>query len=326
MEFKCNICNKNYASYQSLWNHNNIKHKDKRHELVNVSSTNRHHNVNTYKCCYCKDRFSSRQSKWYHQKNCPAKNIIVDKVQLIELEHENKKDIIILTHEKEKELLILNHQLKHSNELAITTTNSNNTNNLTNSNNTSQTNNGTVNNITINNIGKESIFKLTENEIKSLADKDLNAFTEIIKLLNFHKDRPENHNFCNTNINGDHVKVMNTETGKPQLEMKVDYYDKILLNSIRKLEELLIRLEHYNDEEFNINRKYIDKLEQIATRANDIIQSHKKVYRKNINKISYNNKEMVLDTWNKNINVEIISDEESLNHCSPDSLSDSDSN
>jgi len=54
----CIICNKNYKSYQSLWNHKNKYHK---FELPTTG---------IYKCKYCNKQFNKRHCKYYHQKNC----------------------------------------------------------------------------------------------------------------------------------------------------------------------------------------------------------------------------------------------------------------
>ena len=54
----CTICNKNYKSYQSLWNHKNKYHKS---ETITIG---------IYKCKYCNKEFDKRHNKYYHQKNC----------------------------------------------------------------------------------------------------------------------------------------------------------------------------------------------------------------------------------------------------------------
>ena len=56
-ELVCKICNKNYKSKRSLWNHNQKYH-------VNAVNTN----VNNIKeCKYCKRQFTTRQSKSRHE-------------------------------------------------------------------------------------------------------------------------------------------------------------------------------------------------------------------------------------------------------------------
>ena len=67
----CIICNKNYKSYQSLWNHKNKYHK------CEIS-------IGIYKCKYCNLEFDKRHCKYYHKKNCNIK-----------LRDTNKQDMVI---------------------------------------------------------------------------------------------------------------------------------------------------------------------------------------------------------------------------------------
>ena len=83
--FNCNICNKEYSSYKSLWNHNKKFHVDN----VNIASKKmdslskscqkmsnsslickddgeQEMNSNTLRCDLCNKTFNSRQAKWYH--------------------------------------------------------------------------------------------------------------------------------------------------------------------------------------------------------------------------------------------------------------------
>jgi len=57
MVFYCKICNKNYKTYQSLWNHNK-----KFHEKIEKKQE--------YICKYCNLVFVNRHKKCYHQKKC----------------------------------------------------------------------------------------------------------------------------------------------------------------------------------------------------------------------------------------------------------------
>ena len=60
-QFKCNICNKDYKSYQSLWNHNKIKH----HELC-LKISNKECK---FKCDLCNKKFTRNDNLKYHKNN-----------------------------------------------------------------------------------------------------------------------------------------------------------------------------------------------------------------------------------------------------------------
>jgi len=70
-EFSCNICNKNFKSYQSRWNHNKKFHNN----LVSESPQSPHigpqnspqsliNNNNIYTCNICGKIYNNKKSKW----------------------------------------------------------------------------------------------------------------------------------------------------------------------------------------------------------------------------------------------------------------------
>ena len=87
-EFKCNICNKFYVSYKSLWNHNNKFHKneasafvvdntinvvDNTINVVDIKHNVEDNNINVInkkiiKCEYCNKIFASRYTKSEHKR------------------------------------------------------------------------------------------------------------------------------------------------------------------------------------------------------------------------------------------------------------------
>ena len=105
MEFTCNICNKYYSSYKSLWNHNKKFHN---------AETNQKQPINDQKinviqpqhdqkliCLYCNKKFNHYNNKWRHQKNCKIKeeNNVITLIKNKELDIEKIKE--------EKELIKL---------------------------------------------------------------------------------------------------------------------------------------------------------------------------------------------------------------------------
>ena len=65
MEFNCEICNKLYASYQSLWKHKRKFHTN--NEIIEITNKK-------YYCKFCLIKFNNRQSKWRHEKSCDKFN------------------------------------------------------------------------------------------------------------------------------------------------------------------------------------------------------------------------------------------------------------
>ena len=72
MSFNCNICSKEYKSYQSLWNHNKKEHKSKMSdECLNLEKTSDNClkmseklSDKKYNCIKCNKQFNNRKTKW----------------------------------------------------------------------------------------------------------------------------------------------------------------------------------------------------------------------------------------------------------------------
>ena len=295
--FKCEFCNKFYSSTNSLWNHNKKFHKTNDNIIQtndniiqtndNIIQTNDNKNEikskQSINCKYCKKEFSHRNSRWKHEQSCKTKII-----------HEPNKIELLEMKIKELENKINNNK--------IITKNNNNT-----------TNNGIINNVTINQVGNENIHKLSIKEIKELIKND-NYLIDIIKLLNFNDKYPENHNFCNTSLEGKYISVFNSDTNKIEKINKNDFYDKVLSNSFIKMDNLSLVLELNNDIREQIKEKYRNHLDNKLTHIKDIFYKdklYKKNYKTNINELSYNKNKVVLDTWATVPDVEIQDNESS---------------
>jgi len=157
------------------------------------------------------------------------------------------------------------------------------------------------NNITINNMGDERVANLSISDIKKLAQEGTNALTYIIEKLNFNKKHPENYIFCTTSLEGDYVSVYNKKTNSINKEMKKEYHDKLLLNSVRKIDEILFLTEF--DKKYIIDAKYIKLLEKVVTAQDLYFKNNKKAFASTINQLSYNNNKNVLDVWKQIPNI-----------------------
>jgi len=157
----CTICNKNYKSYQSLWNHKNKYHKS---ETITIG---------IYKCKYCNKEFDKRYNKYYHQKNCNIK-----------INDTNKQNIITN---------ISNTNISNTN---ISNTNISNTNN----DNRNQTINIVVNNYNNDNLEYIS-EKFKNNLFNQLLLNNYSEpLSNLIENIKFNKNHKENNNVKITNI------------------------------------------------------------------------------------------------------------------------------
>jgi len=224
--FICKICNKRYASYNSLWNHNkrfhnnnvkinnnNVKINNNNVKINNdnVKITNDNVKINN-KCENCNKIFASRQSKWEHKKN--------------------------------KTCFKLNNNITNNN---ITNNNITNITNITNNN----TIINITNNIVINKIGYEDTVILRDAKIvKKLINGD--TINSIIKVMNFNEKIPDNHIFCCTSLEGKYFNVYNTDTKQIDKINKNKFNNTLLVESINKLEYLSCTMEYNKD----IKKKY----------------------------------------------------------------------
>ena len=90
----CNICNKIYSSYKSLWNHNKKFHNN---DVIESNITVIKSNNTIYNCRYCNKQFKLRQYRWSHEKTCKTK--IPDK-NIQETIKELKQQVALLLKEK----------------------------------------------------------------------------------------------------------------------------------------------------------------------------------------------------------------------------------
>jgi hypothetical protein len=285
--FSCQVCNKKLSSYKSLWRHTKNFHNEVVLDCtVNVLDctgnvlAQKNKECIKHNCKYCNKIYKSRQNKWDHEKICKTKidELAKSKEELRKIKDELKKTKFELTKTNK-------------------TINSNNNN----CNNTTNNNNGVINNITINSFGKENLSILGPSEIKKLIKND-NPLIDIIGLLNFNENFPENHSFCNTSLEGNYVSVLNTDKNKVEKINKNEFYDKVLNNSFNKIDELSLMLELDDSLKETLKDKYKKHLDKKIDHIKDIFftdKVYKNCYKTNINEMSYNKKNLVLGTWSK---------------------------
>lgn len=264
MQFNCEFCNKNYKSYQSLWNHLKKIHNE---ENINICKKSKN-----YPCSVCHKKFSRIDSLKYHKENnCKIK---LDSVQ---------EEINSLKKKIEK----------LENKPSVIDNSQNNKNSLNNIN----SNNKMVNFIYINKTGNENIHELNDKETNEIFDKEISCVVSLIKLINFNERLPHNHSFCTKSLEGKYLLTYNTEESKVESTRKKYFYQDLLEKSIEKMELLYKR----NRSKMSINKQ--KQIEDTIERLNEIKNSDysNKILKEIKNKlieVSYNNRETVLNTWN----------------------------
>ena len=157
----------------------------------------------------------------------------------------------------------------------------------------------TNNNYTQNNIviscapGFEQIAHLTNEQKKFIMNKGLSSLMYLIETTNFDKSKPENHSYCVTALNDKHASMIDTKTNLVVKTDKMELFDKVLAGNLNKLEKLS------GDTAFGTDERLTHA--NTINRMKDILFNNKrgiKKYYSDINLLSYNNKDLIQDTWN----------------------------
>jgi len=317
--YYCNICDKNYSSYQSYWYHNKKFHKQKANEelqntneiITNPSNNDIHSNndiepniiLNTenqaskthnteiqtniidnkklYKCKFCNKLFKYRENKYEHQKKVCEKKI---NNQISEEDFLRILDNITITPKiKEK----MNNKIQIINEVP----------NIINNNITNNIINNITNNIVINKIGNEDILELTKEENEEILNNINNSINKIIDIINFNERLPGNHSFCSTDLNSKYLSVYDGHTNTINKHNKMHIFRNLIDTSIIKIQHIF----QYDTKLSNTKRRLIqNQINEYLNIKNMIINDkYKKIIYTNLNLTSYNKKHIVLNTWNK---------------------------
>lgn len=285
--YRCKVCNKNYASYKSLWNHNKQFHTDSvtsnlkcdTNSSLNDTRSNlllpqiTETKILSYECKFCNKKFNFRQNKYQHEKTCKLKinednriNSLEEQNKFLQNEINNlKQEFASLVKEKGK----LHHKTlqKFNNKL-------NNINNNTNSFNT-------INNtfVKFSNLDYQQIF--SPKEIKSILTKKLmKSLEEFIKQVHFNKKHPEYGNIYITNMKDNLAYIFNgsefivTDKNETLNDLVDNHTTEINLSlekhratlssyTINKIEEMINKLEsnnkfidHQNNKTFSCYKVY----------------------------------------------------------------------
>ena len=158
-----------------------------------------------------------------------------------------------------------------------------------NTNNVTNINNGIINNtIIINNIGSEDISHLTNKQILRALKMNKECPVELVKLIHFNKDKPENHNIYKPNFKDKYVKYYDNNIWKIGDLMKIVtelYLSKMDIVE-EKFDELKQFLEESKKDKFQQlldNRDEPEIMEGILKRIIEILYNEKSVITNKLN-------------------------------------------
>ena len=272
MDNSCNICNKNYASYKSLWNHTKKFHKVECNTNVINSNTNCNTFVipcntnviqNVYKqynCSYCNKIFKMRQYKWKHEQICKIKNNNHETNKLKEIEEQNKQLVETINELKLQVSMIIKEKGKihHKTLQKINNQLNSNNNNINNNN----INNGNIINNTFVKFGDIDYDKiLNTKQIKYILNKQYKCLEESIKLIHFNEDLPEYNNIFITNMKDDIAYVFD---GSRFISVRKNEMLNELIDT--HVNEINLSLEKNKN---TLNDKHVIRLEKFLDMLND---------------------------------------------------------
>ncbi len=296
-EHKCNICNKSYSSYKTLWTHNKNIHKHENiknsHNVVinspDVVVNSHNMDINSLKCKFCNKNFQNRSNRYRHEQKCKIifeekekKNNEIKLAEIKIAEINSNKEIKLAEINKEVELAKINLELKKveikkENSIIKHKTNSNptikninkllraqnkikmtNSNLTSNSNNTTNIQNNIVNNFKIEGFGKENILDvITDKEKKLIINQGYGSIEKLIEITNAGK-YDQFKNVIITNKRDNDIYMYDEKAGLYINNDKQLILNKLVLKRLEDIEEI------YN--EFDENNKLSESNRRILSK------------------------------------------------------------
>lgn len=266
VEYICNRCKIIFNKKSTYTNHKNKKKPCK----VKCEIT---------ECDVCGAIFKHKTSLYKHKKeNCKGYKIIKKN------KTPQSKEIADLRNEVEK---LKNMILSQSNNNTINNTQNNNTQNIDKSQNIVI--NVDLGKYKINKFGEEDLSHITTETFKKILGKGLKSVPELIQIVNFDKDHPQNHNVLVTNLRSKNAKVHNGE--KWETRDLDDIANQLVENNTARAIEVYEKLEP------ELNRTTKKKFTNFMDRQDDddIVDDLDKCTKK----ISYDNNDIVKNTCKK---------------------------
>ena len=148
---------------------------------------------------------------------------------------------------------------------------------------------------------------LTKEDIENIFEDKLLSVITYIEKTNFNKNKKYNHNFCTTNQNGKYLLHYDQESSTIISTKKKYFYHDMISNGITKIKT------SFNKFKNKIKKEKQEEILEIITRLEQIkdCDFNNKMLKgviDELNLLSYNSRNVVLDTW-KIDEKDIISEE-----------------
>jgi hypothetical protein len=251
-----------------------------------------------YKCNYCEKLFSSKQSKSNHIKikHSDEKNKIIKiEFKCVHCNNEFSAKSCLTRH--------LKSYCKVKNEVINKIINEKKTQNINiNIHNGNNIQNNYQNTININPLNKPNTDKFLNIDICAIFDKEFDMILKLIEKTYFNSNIEENHTFYISNLQGQYVNIYNDDS--PSIQIKKYFFDELFNISLDRIKTLY---KEYGKKLFEIP-KQIEIQEKIATleeMRNENNHTYKS-YLKLINVLAYDKKDLVINTWIKLKQLELL--------------------
>ncbi len=147
------------------------------------------------------------------------------------------------------------------------------------------------------NIGEENINLLSNDEKQFIMSQGMNSIVSLIDYLNFNDKLPQHHNFYTSAINDKHVNTIDYKNNCIIKKTKKDLFDQILSSHMTKLESITKNSVHFS--------KIFDKLKSFI-----YLKQGKKEFISQLNLLSYNKKNIIIQSWDKLISDDSLTPED----------------
>ena len=283
----CNICNKQYSSYQSLWIHNKKFHSKINPKNTTITPKNTLIALNStiivptniYNCKYCNKNFSRNYCVIRHEKICKQK---IDTTEIDKLKESNKqKELELQLAKEESKILQLKLKLQNSTKIDNITLKKLNRlllernnlikNSTVNSHNNIQ--NNIVNNFQLVGFGKEEVVELLTNKDKKLIMNSkycsLEKLIEIVHCGSYNQFK----NIIITNMKDNFMYKYDDSKGQFILSTKNDVLNSLINYRLEDLEVIyndLLEKNKLDDITKNCIENFINKINYVDDKFTDI--------------------------------------------------------